>query len=544
MVNCEFVPSADPVEEAYEIEESKNAAGDDMVKVKNPAELYKSGMLYLPEGIDLGEAWNLEIEYYFEEGTELTDDCAKRECWKFDLMADTLPVAGATWKTNPSQSEYRIAHVSIDARMRDFYSYVDGESVLDNHGVGKLRSVTKYVYSSPMLPKEVAERGDGNVVKAIFLALFPESGAEIVGYIKNLKFVSDGTKPFFADKMTILGGEGTIYMSSFTNYVYASNGGDYADAKVGKLSYVEAALEDPTKMYGQQLFISNSTDGYFNMLKNDRMYCDLGEQGVADFYDTEYGFLPYMGKANEDERLDEDGVAADAQLRIPLGNAVDKIVSIAMRLGHNAGTSGGKTPYADYKADSKDIRFPVEYRFEAGDAQTITSKTEWKQFSPSYEKGGKDLIDSIPTMMSMVYGDVELPSKDYSYITLRFIPNDVISYMFGDIRLTGDNNSWPKNIKEYTFDKDCLGYMIPTTFQTDVKNIVAKGQISIYPNPATDVITVTNEGVKSVAVYSIAGSLVASSESNVINVANLVNGIYVVKANTEAGVITGQIIKK
>jgi len=86
--------------------------------------------------------------------------------------------------------------------------------------------------------------------------------------------------------------------------------------------------------------------------------------------------------------------------------------------------------------------------------------------------------------------------------------------------------------------------MIPTSFRSDVKNIVAKGQISIYPNPATDVITVTNEGVKSVAVYSIAGSLVASSESNVINVANLVNGIYVVKANTEAGVITGQIIKK
>jgi len=544
MVNCEFVPSADPVEEAYEIEESKNSAGDDMVKVKNPAELYKSGMIYLPEGIDLNEAWNLEIEYYFEEGTELTDDCAKRECWKFDLMADTLPVTGATWKTNPSQSEYRIAHVSIDARMRDFYSYVDGESVLDNHGVGKLRSVTKYVYSSPLLPKEVAERGDANVVKAIFIALFPESGAEIVGYIKNLKFVSDGTKPFYADKMTILGGEGTIYMSSFTNFVYASNGGKHADATVGELSYVEGELENPTKMYGQQLFVSNSADGYFNMLKNDRMYCDAGEQGEADFYDTEYGFLPYMGKANEDERLDDDGVAADAQLRIPLGDAVDKIVSIAMRLGHNAGTSGGKTPYADYKADSKDIRFPVEYRFEAGDAQTITSKTEWKQFSPSYEKGGKDLIDSIPTMMSMVYGDVELPSKDYSYITLRFIPNEVISYMFGDIRLTGDNNSWPKKAKDYKFGEDYLGNMIPTSFRSDVKNIVAKGQISIYPNPATDVITVTNEGVKSVAVYSIAGSLVASSESNVINVANLVNGIYVVKANTEAGVITGQIIKK
>jgi len=47
-----------------------------------------------------------------------------------------------------------------------------------------------------------------------------------------------------------------------------------------------------------------------------------------------------------------------------------------------------------------------------------------------------------------------------------------------------------------------------------------------------------------VAVYSVAGSLVASSESNVVSVANLVKGIYVVAANTEAGVITGQIINR
>ena len=544
MVNCNFVPSSDPVEEAYEVEESTNAAGDAMVKVKNPAKPYKSAFLYLPEAIDLNEAWNLEFEYYFDEGTELTPDCAKRECWKFDLMADTLPAGDSIWKTNPSQAEYRIAHVSIDSRMRDFYSYKDGESVLDNHGVGKLRSVTKYVYSSPLLPAQIAARGDGNKVKAIFLAMFPESGAEIVGYIKNLKFVSDGTKPFYADKMTILAGEGTIYTSAFTNYLYATNGGENEDSKIGKLSYVEKDLESPNKMYGQQLFISNSPDGYFNCVVNDRMYCDFGEQGEADFYDSEYGFLPYMGKANEDERLDDNGVAADAQLRIPLGDAVDKTISIAMRLGHNAGTTGGKTPYADYKADSKDIRFPVEYRFEAGDAQNISAKTEWKQFTPSYEKGGKDLVDSIPTLMSMVYGDVELPSHDYSYITLRFIPNDVISYMFGDIRLTGDTKSWPKKADDFKFGKDYAGNSIPVGFSSDVENIVAKGEISIYPNPATDVITVTNEGVNSVAVYSVAGSLVASSESNVVNVANLVKGIYVVKANTEAGVITGQIIKK
>ncbi len=545
MVNCNFIPStSSTIENSYEVYESQNSKGEDMVLVKNPDTLYKSAFLYLPEAIDLSETWNLVFEYYFEEGTELTDNCYKKECWKFDLLADTTPVKGATFKYNPNQKEYRIAHVSIDSWFRDFYSYNGKTSVLDNHGVGELRSVTKYVYSNPLLPAEVAEKGEGNKVKVIYLAMFPEADAEIKGYIRNLKFVSDGTKPFYADKMTVLKGEGTIYTNSISNYVYATNGGNYADAKIGKLEYVDGVLEKPTDMYGQQLFVSNSLQGDGNKLACDRMYCDYGEQGDVDFLDSEYGFLPFMGKANSEGRIDIDGVVADAQLRIPLGDAVDKTISIAMRLGHNAGTTGGKTPYADYKEKSKDIRFPVEYRFEAGDAQTISAKTEWTQFSPSYEKGGKDLIDSIPTSMQMVYGDVELPSKEYSYITLRFIPNDIISYMFGDIRLTGDKNSWPKKAKDFELGEDYLGYKIPTAFKSDVKNIVAKGQISIYPNPATDVITVTNEGVKSVAVYSIAGSLVASSESNVVNVANLVNGIYVVKANTEAGVITGQIIKK
>ena len=318
MVNCEFVPSSSPVAESYEIEESANAAGDAMVKVKNPAEPNQRGLLYLPEGIDLNETWNMVLEYYFEEGTELTPDCYKRECWRFDLMADTMPVKGAVWKTDAGQKEYRISHVSIDARQRDFYSYVDGKSVLDNHGVGKLRSVTKYVYSSPFIPAEVAERGDANQVKAIFLAMFPEAGAEIVGYIKNLKFVSDGTKPFYADKMTIPAGEGTIYTSSFTTFVYATNADD---ATVGEMVY-EEGMESPNSMYGQQLFVSQSNDGFFNIVRNDRMYCDLGEQGEADFYDTEYGFLPYLTRYDGSDpenlmRVDEDGVICDAQLCIP-----------------------------------------------------------------------------------------------------------------------------------------------------------------------------------------------------------------------------------
>ncbi|MBE6327067.1 MAG: T9SS type A sorting domain-containing protein [Bacteroidales bacterium] len=547
MVNCEFVPSSEPVADSYEISESTNAAGDAMVKIKNPAAQYKSGLLYLPKGIDLNEAWNLEVEYYFDEGTELTAECYKRECWRFDLMADTMPSGDSIWKCDPKQPEFRISHVSIDAWFRDFYSLENSKSVLDNHGVGKLRKVTKYVYSSPLYPKEVAKRGDANIVKAIFIGMFPEAKAEIVGYIKNLKFVSDGIKPFYADKFVPVVGEGTIHATSMANYVYGSNGGTHADGEIGDFTS-SGDIDDPTKMYGQQLFVSNGTSASYSSMLGDRMYCDDGEQGPVGFYDSEYGYLPYVGKAVKGDRIEKKtGLLCDVQLRIPLGvGAVKKTISIAMRMGHNAGTTGGKTPYEEYATTSTDIRFPVEYRFEAGDAKTISNKTEWEKFTPTFTKGGDDTVDSIPRMMQMVYGNVDLPSNanEYSYITLRFVPNDVISYMFTDLTLTGDQNAWPGKPEDYVLGADYLGNMIPTSFQADVENVVAKGEVSIYPNPATDVITVTNEGVESVAVYSLTGSLVASSESNVVNVANLVKGVYVVKANTEAGVITGQIIKK
>lgn len=549
MVNCEFVPSSAPENESTIIKESKNDAGDEMVEVINaPEKTYTSGLIYLPEAIDLNKTWILEVEYYFNKDIEFSGECLDREGLTFDLMADTTQAIDSDtivrWKTNNKQAEYRISHVSIDCTMRDFYDYVDGDSVFTKPGIGKLRKVRKYVYSSLLLPKAIADRGDANQVKAIFISFFGPSKLKTSCFIKNLKFVSDGTKPFYADKFAPLASEGTIYAGSVSNYVYGTYGGD-AEVKKQK-EYKKRLPSKPTEMYGYQLFLAESDDAYGSWLASDRMYCKKGEQRGAGFFDSEYGYLPYvLANIPDNKRVDKNDIVADAIIRIPLGTgSVDKKISIAMRLGHNAGESGGLTPYADYKAGSSDIRFPVEYRFESGDATKIASKTDWAKFRPTYTKDSTDYVDSIPTMMSMVYGDVELPSKDYSYITLRFVSNDVISYMFTDLTLTGDKNAWPVKTSDIKLGSDFAGFMIPVDYNSGVENIVAKGEISIYPNPATDVITVANEGVNSVAVYSVAGSLVASSESNVVNVANLVKGIYVVKANTEAGVITGQIIKK
>jgi len=543
MVNCEFVKGDVADDMQTIIKESKNDAGDDMVEIVNPAEKYTAGWVYLPEAIDLNQAWILDVEYYFNKDINFSGENIKREGLSFDLMADTIPVDGATWATSRAQEEYRISHVSIDCTWRDFIDLVDGDTVTNNYGVGKLRNVRKYVYSSLLLPKGVAKRGDANKVKAIFMSIFPEGGVEASCFIKNLKFVSEGTKPFYADKLAPLAGEGTIYIGSVSNYIY----GTYASNDLEKQETSKKfPAFDPNKMVGQQLFLAKSSDPYYSYMGSDRMYCETGEQREAGFFDTEYGFLPYLKAATEDnERVDESGNLSDAVIRIPLGEgAVDKTISVAMRLGHNAGTSGDLTPYADYIAGSKDIAFPVEYRFESGNAAKVSSATDWTAFRPTYTKGGDDFVDSIPTMMSMVYGDVELPSKDYNYISLRFRTNDVISYMFTDLRLTGDKNAWPVKTNDVVLGKDFAGFMIPENPKSGVENVIAKGEVSIYPNPATDVITVSNEGVKSVAIYTVAGALVASSESNSVNVASLANGIYVVKANTEAGVITGQIIKK
>ena len=80
-----------------------------------------------------------------------------------------------------------------------------------------------------------------------------------------------------------------------------------------------------------------------------------------------------------------------------------------------------------------------------------------------------------------------------------------------------------------------------------VEDIVANetAQVSVYPNPATDVVFVNADNVESVQVYSLTGALVAESEGeNSVNVDHLANGSYVVRIATAEGVATTKLIKK
>ena len=69
--------------------------------------------------------------------------------------------------------------------------------------------------------------------------------------------------------------------------------------------------------------------------------------------------------------------------------------------------------------------------------------------------------------------------------------------------------------------------------------------VTIFPNPAADIVYVAADDVKSIEVYSISGQLVAANEGEQsINVSNLATGNYIVKIATAKGAFSQKLIKK
>ena len=88
-------------------------------------------------------------------------------------------------------------------------------------------------------------------------------------------------------------------------------------------------------------------------------------------------------------------------------------------------------------------------------------------------------------------------------------------------------------------------YMIDVTYTTDIENFT--NEMSIYPNPATDVINInTNESIQRVEIFNMQGQLVKTEvgETNNISVKELSNGMYMMKLTTVNGASIHKIIKK
>ena len=70
-------------------------------------------------------------------------------------------------------------------------------------------------------------------------------------------------------------------------------------------------------------------------------------------------------------------------------------------------------------------------------------------------------------------------------------------------------------------------------------------KVSIYPNPTHDDITINAEGMRHITVLSILGQVVYETEVNgeeiVLNLSQFDAGIYMLRVNTDSGVVTKQV---
>ena len=83
---------------------------------------------------------------------------------------------------------------------------------------------------------------------------------------------------------------------------------------------------------------------------------------------------------------------------------------------------------------------------------------------------------------------------------------------------------------------DDFTFSFTTTDEVNVEEV--NNNINIYPNPATDIINITNAENSTIEIYNIAGELVISTTETNIDVSTLTNGTYLIKVIAEDNIIT------
>ena len=97
-----------------------------------------------------------------------------------------------------------------------------------------------------------------------------------------------------------------------------------------------------------------------------------------------------------------------------------------------------------------------------------------------------------------------------------------------------------EDISDLNFTPDVVGIE-----DVVIDNNEAEAALRIYPNPATDIVTVDAGEVSLIEVYSLWGGLMASqANGNQINISDLAPGTYILRATTANGARVAKLIKK
>ncbi|MGJ8685385.1 MAG: T9SS type A sorting domain-containing protein [Nonlabens sp.] len=128
-----------------------------------------------------------------------------------------------------------------------------------------------------------------------------------------------------------------------------------------------------------------------------------------------------------------------------------------------------------------------------------------------------------------------------------------------DYRITNSSNAAGNSNQVYTDDVPTVDYFglarnnngfdvgAYSSLSTASNNDADLPQVKLYPNPASDVITVAveNHAFAKADIYNLQGQLIAASQESTINVADLSAGMYILQITTTNGAVASkQFIKK
>ncbi len=161
-------------------------------------------------------------------------------------------------------------------------------------------------------------------------------------------------------------------------------------------------------------------------------------------------------------------------------------------------------------------------------------------FSPAVYAAGMDIWNNSDPMT-----DVRLFDESNNLIDSFTLNNTVAAEdFFGFITNVAVARV---EVEEFNGGGDLIGNLEFGDCPLSVDNVLLS-QISVFPNPASDILNVkvpVGVEIEAVQMYDILGKVVSNTISNgEINVADLARGVYILNLKTSAGTLTEKIIKR
>ncbi len=458
---------------------------------------YKDARFYIPEGVDLSKYWNVEIEFYFKDGDiDVTKHCGTNK-WAVINMGFAADTVGGI-----STIDQGFCQNAFDVKLKN---------KPDTWNVEK-----QFIYAPP------AEKAFKYFVLGWQRQILAQDSIGPT-YIKNLKFYGKGTRPFFAEDFNTQAAYSDVLDGAQTYVVQ----GTFMDNEIEE--------EDPIRTNNINILLNQhcnlpiysgcaegATKRQTGVLFR-RLFEDTGSDG-SNIYDCEH--LHSINLVSSSVRTGRKGrtffLVPTAGVEKAEGFTLDYIIK------WDASKFATETVNQKTSKDSLDMRVFYAFVDDAIEANTC-------EMTPAFKEGA--LLSDRWTAHHVEFAN-NLNGK--KYIAIIFDEPKTFSYCVDDIQLAATNLS----LVGATVEAHPVGVVAyETVAKTGVNNINAEIAAEVSPVPATDIVTVSNEGVTKVEVLNAAGAVVASANGNQVNVANLTNGIYVIKAYAAEGILIAKIIK-